>query len=252
MMNSEKLFEWYSSDLYEGKGDFILIVLNTKVLNEARLIRLWNKAKFRVTVDGGTNRWHQIISRNRGEILNPNPDLITGDLDSIDPQVLKYYQEKDCKIVKTPDQNYTDFTKAVQEVCKLDIPADSILAFAEHNGRLDQIFGIFETLFHVRNVGKPVYVASSTSLEWLLHPGEHSIYLPQNIQVEKLHCGLIPLGEPCPGIKTSGFKWNLEGDQILAFGHLVSTSNRFAKGCEKATISTYKPLLFTMELVQEE
>ena len=215
-------------------------------------MHLWNKAKYRVTVDGGTNRWYQTVLKYRGQIAKPNPDLITGDLDSIHPQVLEHYQhQNDCQIVKTPDQNFTDFTKAIQELNKRDIPAGFIVAYAEHSGRLDQIFGIFETLFHVKDLThKPVFVASSTSIEWLLSPGDHSIHLPRT-SVENLHCGLIPLGEPCSGVKTSGFKWNLQGDQTLAFGQLVSTSNRFAKGCEKATVVTSKPLLLTMELVSE-
>ena len=229
-----------------------MVILNTKILNESRLVHLWNQAKYRVTVDGGTNRWYQIVLKNKDQIVRPNPDLITGDLDSIHPQVLEHYQHQDdCQIVKTPDQNYTDFTKAIQEISKRDIPANSIVAYAEHSGRLDQIFGIFETLFHVKDLSsQPVFVASSTSIEWLLNPGEHSIHLPTT-KVENLHCGLIPLGEPCPGVKTSGFKWNLQGDQTLAFGQLVSTSNRFAPGCKKAQITTFKPLLFTMELISE-
>ena len=184
--------------------NYVLIVLNTKVLDQKKLIKLWNQAQFRVTVDGGTNQWHEIVSKFPEEIISHRPDLITGDLDSVFPEVLEFYKEKSTKIIRTPDQNYTDFTKALQQVEKLDcIPLyDNILAFAEHSGRLDQIFGIFETLFHAKQISeRPVFVTSSTSIEWLLHPGYHRIVIDDhNIEtIKKLHCGLIPLGKPCPG-----------------------------------------------------
>ena len=66
--------------------------------------------------------------------------------------------------------------KALFEIDKIGIKS-KVVAFAEHSGRLDQIFGIFETLFHVQ--GTPVFVVSSTSIEWLLIPGKHFINIPQ-------------------------------------------------------------------------
>ncbi len=74
-------FRWQPQDLFEAAADteFVLVVLNTKILDEDRLIRLWNKAKFRVTVDGGTNRWHQIVQKYPERITKETwPDLITG------------------------------------------------------------------------------------------------------------------------------------------------------------------------------
>ena len=70
--------------------------------------------------------------------------------------------------------------------------------------------------------------------------------------LENLHCGLIPLGTPCSDVKTTGFKWNLDGNTLLSFGHLVSTSNKFEKNSSIATVFTSKPLLITIELQFEE
>ena len=241
---------WCPQEIFEGEiENFVLVILNTKILSENKVIDLWNKAKFKVTVDGGTNRWYKIASENSEKIRNPNPDLITGDLDSIDCKILEYYVKESVGVIRTPDQNYTDFTKALFEIFKLFPESTKILAFAEHSGRLDQIFGIFETLFHVQ--GKNIFVVSSTSIEWLLGSGLHNIVLPKHLDFDKLHCGLIPLGLPCPGVKTSGFKWNLDGDTLLAFGQLVSTSNKFDKNSEKATVETKQPLLLTIELIAE-
>ena len=117
-------------------------------------------------------------------------------------------------------------------------------------------FGIFETLFHAIKIVNlpPVFLISSNSIDWLLPPGSHTIDLQVNetsfehntaLKVEDCHCGLIPLGEPCTNVKTSGLKWNLCGTQTLAFGTLVSTSNRFSK--KVVTVENQKPLIWTME-----
>lgn len=167
---------WNPHETYEGnKPEYVLVILNTKIIDESRLVDVWNKARFKVTVDGGSNQWFQIVAKHSSRIPSPYPDLITGDLDSIDKEVLDYFAKKS-RVCKTPDQNYTDFTKALFEVGKIEsLSHCDIVAYAEHSGRLDQIFGIFETLYHVQD--KSVFVVSSTSIEWLLLPGKHNIDL---------------------------------------------------------------------------
>ena len=225
------------------------MVLNTKIIDENQLIKLWNRANFKVTVDGGTNRWFEIVKKNPNIEDKSVPDLISGDLDSVSKDVLEHYKSK-CEIVETPDQDFTDFTKAVRIVASKQIKVDYIVAFSEHSGRLDQIFGNLETLYEVQDIGVPVVIVSSHSIEWLLNPGEHTVHLPQPHQ--GLHCGLIPLGQSCTNISTQGLKWNLNPQDILAFGKLVSTSNRFEKDAKKVTIKTETHLLFTMEVVPTE
>jgi thiamine pyrophosphokinase len=60
-------------------------------------------------------------------------------------------------------------------------------------------------------------------------------------------CGLIPIGCRCEGVKTKGFKWNLDGSVPLEFGGLISTSNR-AQDCV-LEIESPQPLVFTAEVV---
>lgn len=254
-MSSDKASEWRPVEAFNALGKYALVILNTAVVDESRLVSLWNGASYRVTVDGGTNRWHGIVGRNKGQIQRPVPDLITGDLDSIAPEVLQFYSAKaDCRVVKTPDQNFTDFTKSLQELAKMSssLQVDKVTVFAEHTGRLDQIFGICETLYHAMlhmpGLCRHVYVASSHSVEWLLPEGHHTIHLPPSgPSRDSLYCGLIPLGDPAHNVSTTGLKWNLD-NQTLAFGTLVSTSNRLAPGAETVTIKATKPLLWTMEL----
>lgn len=68
-----------------------------------------------MTVDGGTNKWHNFIKLNAFEHLKV-PDLITGDLDSADPIIVKQFVTMGSRLVHTPNQDETDFTKALKEV----------------------------------------------------------------------------------------------------------------------------------------
>ena len=123
--------------------------MNTQILNEEHLVNLWNNATYKITVDGGTNRWYKIANKNCKKISETTqiiPDLISGDLDSIDSDVLNFFKDK-CEVINTPDQNYTDFTKTIQLISAQNtVEVDYIVAFSEHSGRLDQILGKLDNI----------------------------------------------------------------------------------------------------------
>ena len=127
------------------------MVLNSQILNEKHLVNLWNNATYKITVDGGTNRWYKIANNfeknyNIPETTQIIPDLISGDLDSIDSDVLNFFKDK-CEVINTPDQNYTDFTKTIQLISAQNtVEVDYIVAFSEHSGRLDQILGKLDNI----------------------------------------------------------------------------------------------------------
>lgn len=96
-----------------------------------------------------------------------------------------------CRVIPTPDQDLTDFSKALKEVSapRYFESFDQVVAFVEHTGRLDQIFANIETLFHAKRLlrrdpedkePKPVFLVSSSSLTWLLDSGTHKILLPSS------------------------------------------------------------------------
>lgn len=73
----------------------------------------------RITVDGGTEQWLQWIKKHECTLNNSAlPELITGDMDSLSQQVLNHFVSRDnrIKVVVTPDQDETDFFKALREL----------------------------------------------------------------------------------------------------------------------------------------
>lgn len=123
-------------------------------------------------------------------------------------------------------------------------------------GRLDHIMGNINTLYvasHRPNLKDlKICLVSQNDLTWLLKPGRHMIRIPPRLWSEKLHCALLPIGQPCYHVTTTGLKWNLgeyyvsirqlknvhelcgkliiifcTDDDVLHFGGMVSTSNTY-------------------------
>jgi len=254
-----------------SETSFALLLLNNKVEKPGILFKMWNDATLRVTVDGGTTVWQNLLDNFGSEVAFPVPDLITGDFDSADLDHVEHFRALGARVVATPDQDHTDFTKALIELDKVDKMnkkdkegkvdkvdkinkvdkaggLGAVAAFIESGGRVDHMMGNFQTLALVRSLAPslpPVYLCSSHSMSWLLMPGKHTIVVPDPAPA---YCGLIPLDGKAI-MSTSGLKWNLT-KQTLRFGELVSTSNSFSSETKEVIVETDSMLLWTMDLPQ--
>uniref|UniRef100_A0A1Y9HFB6 Thiamin pyrophosphokinase thiamin-binding domain-containing protein n=1 Tax=Anopheles funestus TaxID=62324 RepID=A0A1Y9HFB6_ANOFN len=244
--------QWIPTSLIDGHGlddGLAIVLLNRPILLEKHFFTtIWNGAKVRVAVDGGTNRWVDFVKGNiNGEHLLKPPDLVTGDFDSCNQEAMQYVEQLKCTIVHTPDQNATDFTKSLKVLKShgYEKNVTRVLALCESSGRLDQIMANINTLFLAQSIlpGVDVFLRSSNSLSWLLRPGEHSIDIPQRLVNERIWCSLIPIGQGCV-CTTEGLKWNLDGSRSLQFGSIVSTSNTYSMN--RVRITTDGPLLWSM------
>jgi len=244
---------WSPQSLIGGGGGFVLCLLNQPVISLHTFLSLWNSSLYRATVDGGTNVWAEIASKHAQHIQAQAeaPDLITGDFDSARSEHIKHYEGLGSKIVETPDQDNTDFTKCLMQLSeelkteeKL-ANVEAIFAFVETSGRLDQVMANLETLFLAPAIlPKPVYLISSLGISWLLPAGRHEIQ-SAGFVTDTTNCGLIPLDGRAV-VTTEGLKWNMAGG-VLRFGELVSTSNGFDLNQDKVTVLTDAPLLWTMD-----
>ncbi|XP_050565078.1 thiamin pyrophosphokinase 1 isoform X9 [Cygnus atratus] len=179
-----------------GNLKFCLLILN-QPFNKGHFHCLWSKAALRACADGGANRLYHITEGSQDSFL---PDYISGDFDSIQPEVKEYYKAKGCELIETMDQDFTDFTKCLQILQKKIAEKDL--------------------------------------------QGKHELQVDTGL--EGAWCGLIPIGNPCDSVTTTGLRWNLT-NQVLKFGTLVSTSNTYDNS-GIVTIETDKPLLWTMAI----
>ncbi|CAG4918965.1 unnamed protein product [Colias eurytheme] len=263
MCNIVKCWQWditHILDIEKRKNTkYAVLVLNRPVSQSHDFVKgFWNGAALRMTVDGGTTHWNKFLKNLSLEEqkMMQLPDMITGDFDSITTDLLQEYKKKGCKALHTPDQNDTDFTKALMELnnyCKQhETEMDHVIAIGQNSGRIDQILGNIQTLFLARerellNPNTKVYIMSDDTMSWLLSPGDHVIFVPEDSRNNKRSwCSLVPIGESCEFVTTSGLKWNLN-NQPLKYGVLVSTSNTF-DGSEFVKIKCSHTLLWSMKV----
>ena len=166
----------------------------------------------RIAVDGGANHFYS---------MGLVPDLIIGDLDSIQPSLLEHF--KGVPIQKFPeDKDHTDLELAINAI---DLPAaDQVVVFGALGERLDHTLGNLTLLS--RYPGK-------LSIE---SEKERCFVIDRFVELEMSPgqvLSLIPLNGPACDITTTGLKWELNKGKLNkyflgisneALGHRVAIS----------------------------
>lgn len=230
---------------------YSIMILNRPIECDANLIfNLWNGAALRQTVDGGTNHWFSFLGNHHGRVVKA-PDIVSGDFDSIRDDTMLCVEKLGCRIVKTPDQNETDFTKAVY-LLKEHSEINDVVAIVESSGRVDQIMASIQTLFKTNSMmpNLRLFLMSSQSVSWLLPVGTHSIMIPRAIVDARRWCSLIPIGGS-RNVTSKGLKWDLD-NTLCGFGDgVVSTSNTYSGKTCNVEITTNGYLFWSMGTCEE-
>lgn len=105
-----------SSRMQRNKADkelkIALIVINMPLGGMIdKFKNLCNIASVKSYTDGGSSQVFNVVGEEQEKYL---PDYISGDFDSVDPDILNFYKEKGVEIIPTPDQNETDLTKCLR------------------------------------------------------------------------------------------------------------------------------------------
>jgi len=170
----------------------------------------------RCAVDGGSNHWRDFVvsqamsKKSNGATTPLEPlDVITGDFDSITEDTVDFF--KTTPKVHTPDQDATDFTKAIAvlQPVMAQRKIRDVVVFHDTSGRLDQVMANLNTLYKSQKDNCNVFLLSGDSVTWLLRPGKHTIQVPVDLVTSQRWCSLMPLGSPAHNVTTTGLKWNL-------------------------------------------
>jgi thiamine pyrophosphokinase len=226
---------------------------------------VWRDADLKIAVDGSAN----FLAKRK---LLHTADIISGDFDSIDSKLIQRLQSprkafhpkrpqerfkyknlidnsssRTPRIVETPSQKETDFTKAIHVSIKLRPDIHSFFALYYTDGfRMDHLFGIINTLHLIK---KDIFVINtkSNTISWLLQPGDHTILKPHGQEL----CSLVPF-TGLTEVRTQGLLYNVNKHSPMSFGGLISTSNFCQPARDKIIVDTKRELLLSMDLYKTD
>ncbi|XP_017141778.2 thiamin pyrophosphokinase 1 [Drosophila miranda] len=254
-----KEFKWTPGNMINenfklGDNGHVCVVLNRQIQVPAHVVKsLWKNAAVRCAVDGGSNHWREfllgqgVIKRPKGAPATGGPfeplDVITGDFDSITEETVDFF--KSTPKIHTPDQDATDFTKAITvlQPVMAQRKIHDVIVFHDTSGRLDQVMANLNTLYKAQKDNCNVFLLSGDSITWLLRPGKHTIQVPLDLVKTQRWCSLMPVGSMAHNVTTTGLKWNLYHTQ-MEFGGMVSTSNTYST--EFVQVETDANLIWSM------
>ena len=272
---------WLTAPPSQDTPPSALVLLNTPPRPASALRQLWSLSSYRVCADAAANRLRDSLQlamgtesmvsgdpaalRQRLEKLqhisrmheSMVPDAVTGDFDSIRPDVLDFYRQRGCTIAHDPDANHTDFEKSLRLVEEAQAAAQrstarqgrwTVVAFGAFGDRFDHELASINVLHRYRKFSRLILMGERMTA-CLLMPGRH-VLMP-NALIEGPTCGLLPIGGSVDGVWTSGLRWNLRGER-LQFGDLVSSSNQMLSeesgGIMPISVTTTHPLVWTTVL----
>jgi thiamine pyrophosphokinase len=224
-----------------------IIILNYSLDSLRNLLtkQIWEKATIRGCADGGSNMLKSYSDEIKENLL---PDYISGDFDSIDQTTYDYYKSiTKIDLIKTQDQNATDFTKCVRVMMEKTPNLNNLLVYCTLGGRFDHTTGIIHSLY-ILNDNYPnlqIYLVTDCDLSFLLHSNKLN-----RINIQSKYngdiCSLLPFGQSAH-VETEGLKWNLNKSQELSFTKLVSSSNTYeTKTTSHVDVYTDNDIIWTM------
>lgn len=198
----------------------IAIFANGQLSEKDYLDPLIEQADCIIAADGGANHCNN---------LNIVPNVVIGDLDSIDPQTLKSIEDKGIPLHRYPERkNATDL-----ELC-LDFAiaqgAAKIHIFAALGGRWDMSLANIQLCASKKHKNTEITLYGEGCVINILHPGAvHTIPGPVGKRVS-----LLSLEQDAVGVTLTGFEYPLKNSTI-SFGSSRGVSNILKT--EPATIS---------------
>ena len=236
-----------------GDDDSVaLILLHSPIDQYEYFHRLYSHASFRICADGAANRLHDLMLMQypklelEDALRHALPNLIHGDLDSLNDTVRDRYEKLGVEISKDPDQYSTDFGKAVKKVIERVPNVQDVLVLGSIGGRVDQGIGLLGELYREQKIKRPdvrFWLFSEANVSTILQPGSTIIHTPVRDGLIKRSIGILPVYGPAT-ISTKGLEWDVQ-DWPTEMGGQMSTSNHIVANRIIVTTSNY--LLFTVE-----
>ena len=143
-------------------------------------------------------------------------DFISGDFDShkIEEEIIQQAQNHQFEIIETPDQNKTDFHKALEIIIEKGF--DNIDVFGGSGGEQDHFLGNLSVAFAFKDKANLRFFDEYSSY----------YFIPKNFSISDVKGKMISL-MPFPiakNIETKGLKWPLNREDLI-LGERIGTRN---------------------------
>lgn len=139
------------------------------------------------------------------------PDVVVGDIDSLDAEVCEQLTQHGCRLVRHPvEKDETDLELAL--LLAVDEGATEIVVLGALGGRLDQLLAnvLLLTLPQLAEVS--VRLADDEQEAFVVHGRAQAVVEGQVGDT----LSLLPLHGDAYGIYTQGLKWSLTGDTLFS------------------------------------
>jgi len=143
-------------------------------------------------------------------------DFISGDFDShkIEEEILRQAQNDNFEIIETPDQNKTDFHKALELIIEKGF--ENVDVYGASGGEQDHFLGNLSVAFFFKDKLKLIFFDNYSSY----------YFIPKKFSISDVKDKMISL-MPFPiakNIETKGLKWPLYNEDLL-LGERIGTRN---------------------------
>ena len=176
---------------------FVIFLNGEYKYSQEFMDRLVSEETICFCADGGANFAFQY-----GKV----PEMIIGDLDSIEKRVLEYYKSKNILIKKFPkDKDFTDFELILKEINKISENKNSVEKIFVVGGLGKRIDMILSNLFIMEKYKNLVFLQENEEIFY----AEKSFILKNKKEYE---FSIIPISEKVEKLTLKGFKF--ETDKI--------------------------------------
>ena len=199
-----------------------VVFVNGDIADYGALSRWLRADDYRIAADGGARHL---------EALGLTPDMIVGDLDSIDPSLLAQLRGQGAAVEKHPAaKDATDLELALERAVRDG--AREILLFGAVGGRLDQTFANLLILAQ-QNWTVPLAIVEGDQLARVLR-GRQSVTLTGPTGG---YISAVALSEEVTGVTYQGLEYPLE-NATLRLGSTRGVSNTLASSPAQISIES--------------
>ena len=185
-----------------GKSRRAVVVLNGPLAGDSQVLAAIANADLVVAADGGAGR---LVGLGR------QPDLVVGDLDSLDPSTAKRLRAAGVRFEQHPRaKDLTDGELAL--LAAIERGAESVTVLGALGGeRPDMVFANLMLLCHRRADGLSIHALADGWAIWPVGPAELVVDCRPGQTIS-----LVPLDATVTGVDLGGTRWELAGAQLAS------------------------------------